>query len=76
VVNRRLSNPSDRAITVAHELGHALGLPHINDRESVMNSGNLEVLPLSEDADDLRDLWGACIAFPPAPRDHLAPSEL
>lgn len=71
IVNRQLSNPKDRAVTVAHELGHALGLPHIDSRDSVMNSGNLHILPLAADVDELGTLWGPCVqidaASPEAP---------
>lgn len=67
VVNRRLKNPDDMAITIAHELGHALGLPHINSRSSVMNDGNLEFEPLESDVTALVDLWGPCV------RDRNAP---
>jgi hypothetical protein len=65
-INRRLSDPHQRAVTVAHEVGHALGLFHIADRESVMNPNNLELEPNQADADALVALWGAC---PPAASD-------
>lgn len=61
IINRRLADADDRAITVAHEFGHALGLPHIETRDSVMNSGNLKWRPLSTDADALGELWGPCV---------------
>ena len=61
IVNRRLADPDDLAITVAHELGHAFGLPHIDARPSVMNSGNLEVLPIPADIDALSERWGPCV---------------
>jgi hypothetical protein len=61
LINRRLQDPNDLAITVAHELGHALGLPHIDDRDSVMNGGNLEFLPLPNDVDALGVVWGPCV---------------
>jgi hypothetical protein len=52
----------ERAVTLAHEIGHALGLPHVegNVRPSVMNKGNLDVEPTSEDAGALASLWGSC----------------
>jgi hypothetical protein len=62
-VNLRLDAP-ERAIVIAHELGHALGLFHIDDRESVMHSGNLTTIPNAADAQALVDLWGACSADP------------
>jgi hypothetical protein len=61
IINRRLDDPNDLAITVAHELGHALGLPHIDDRDSVMNGGNLDILPLADDVDALGVVWGPCV---------------
>lgn len=61
VVNRALSGAA-RTITVAHELGHAMGLLHIPtaDRASVMNSGNLMLAPTDADALELRAAWPAC----------------
>ena len=52
----------ETAITVAHELGHAFGLYHVNkdERPSVMNHGNLEHTPNEGDVDALEELWGAC----------------
>jgi predicted Zn-dependent protease len=53
-----------RGITLAHELGHALGLVHVaaSERASVMNPGNLTVAPTAEDRDAVVALWGACAA--------------
>jgi len=58
-INRGLSG-TEREVTVAHELGHAIGLPHVerSARASVMNPGNLTVLPTSEDVGELQRLWG------------------
>lgn len=55
-----------RVVLIAHELGHALGLLHVDDaqRPSVMNDGNLKVAPNAGDAAALAALWGAC---PPSP---------
>ena len=61
VINRRLVDPDEQAITIAHELGHAIGLFHIETRDSVMNSGNLVLLPLTTDVDALSELWGPCV---------------
>lgn len=61
VINRRLGGTA-RDVTVAHELGHAFGLWHVegDEGESVMNRGNLTTLPTAADALALHQLWGRC----------------
>lgn len=61
-VNVRLADRSQRAITVAHELGHALGLMHVapDTRASVMNPGNLTITPNVGDTAALSSMWGPC----------------
>lgn len=60
VVNRELTDDAARAVVVAHELGHAFGLVHVEDRASVMLPGNLTVAPGAVDEQALAKLWGAC----------------
>lgn len=50
------------AVTIAHELGHAFGLWHVDPsvRRSVMNPGNTTVAPTERDVDSVRALWGNC----------------
>lgn len=66
VINRLLTDPHHRAVTIAHELGHAFGLWHVDrqERVSVMNRANLEVEPTAADADALVATWGACGPLP------------
>jgi hypothetical protein len=61
-VNRKLDDDHARAVTVAHELGHAFGLPHIDltERVSVMNQANLIVEPNLGDQAALTALWTGC----------------
>jgi len=61
-VNDDLVDPSTLAVVIAHELGHAFGLYHVNPdlRLSVMNPGNVTVTPTDEDQHTLEASWGVC----------------
>lgn len=61
-INEAITDPHVLAIVIAHELGHAFGLPHITDRASLMNRGNLSLEPNDQDVAAVRALWGACEA--------------
>lgn len=61
-VNRSLDPGRRRTITIAHELGHVMGLVHVKDseRRSVMVSGNTDTPPGDADRASLNALWGEC----------------
>jgi hypothetical protein len=61
-VNSEIASASVLQIVIAHELGHAFGLPHVreDDRTSVMNPGNLSTPPNVDDQRAIEALWGVC----------------
>jgi hypothetical protein len=60
-VNVHLTD-AQTAVVAAHELGHAFGLVHIPiaERGSVMNAGNLTIVPTGDDDGAIVAMWGAC----------------
>jgi len=52
--------PEEYPVAVAHEMGHAFGLPHTSERPSVMNVGNTTLAPTAEDAAAVAALWPSC----------------
>lgn len=59
-INTDLVDPDVLSIVIAHEVGHALGLPHVGGKRSVMLQGNTTVPPGEDDAVALARLWGSC----------------
>jgi hypothetical protein len=69
-INRRIEDLTPLSIVIAHELGHAFGLPHVDfaERSSLMNPGNLVTPPTDADRAAVEALWGRCSDPPAEPR--------
>jgi hypothetical protein len=69
-INRRIEDLTPLSIVLAHELGHAFGLPHVDfaERTSLMNPGNLVTPPTDADRTAIEALWGRCGDLPAEPR--------
>ncbi len=59
-INDGITELDPLSIVIAHELGHAFGLPHVSDRPSLMNPSNLTQPPTDEDRLAVVALWGEC----------------
>jgi hypothetical protein len=61
-INESLDDAEPLGIVMSHEMGHAFGLWHVghDERQSVMNPGNLEIAPTSDDGVALTEMWGPC----------------
>lgn len=65
-ISRDMLAPSTYSVAVAHELGHAFGLVHVDagERPSVMNVGNTTIEPTPEDAALVLAKWASCRGAP------------
>jgi hypothetical protein len=61
-INQDLTDLTPLRITIAHEIGHAFGLPHVSAsvRLSLMNTGNTTTGITPEDVEALAAIWGRC----------------
>lgn len=61
-INRDIDDAHERAVTIAHEIGHAFSLRHVpeDERRSLMNPNNVELEPTADDVATLYAAWGDC----------------
>lgn len=59
-INRGISNSHERAITIAHELGHSFGLWHVSGVASLMNEHNTSTGPTALDVEHVYGAWSSC----------------
>jgi hypothetical protein len=59
-INSKITEPHALAVTIAHELGHSMGLWHTTGEPSIMNPGNTSIEPQPDDIARLQALWGVC----------------
>jgi hypothetical protein len=60
LIYRSIQSLRAREIIIAHEIGHAFGLPHIIDHQSLMNPGNTKVPPATQESALIQEQRGPC----------------